>query len=161
MAKNSSSSRVPNTGAQHRDNLEEREKWPKRPKNGNLLKRHDELKLTKTLHRRHAQHCWKAVHPSLLHNKMSTDSGRGLNLRHLQLRDVPSLHNHRDVQLCQSTGTCGSHSFLHCLNHKPVICSATCMSTTIQNCTMESPVCATVCTVNPISTATEVTTSRR
>ena len=58
--KNSSSSRAQKTGAQLRDNPEEREKWRKMRQ--------------KPLHRHHNQYAWKSSH-SLLHNKMSMNSG--------------------------------------------------------------------------------------
>ena len=68
---NSSSSRVPKTGAQLRDNPEEREKFGKtRPE---------------PLHRRHHPAESK---PRLAATGMSTDSGDELNLKHLHWRET-------------------------------------------------------------------------
>ena len=66
--KNSSSSRAPKTGAQLRDNPEERENCGKTVK--------------KKLHRRHTQHCWKLCTRLCCTTGMSTDSDGELNLRH-------------------------------------------------------------------------------
>ena len=61
-------SRAPKTGAQLRDNPEEREKC------GKTAKKPFIAAITPLL---------KVAYPSLLHNRMSTDSGDERNLRHL------------------------------------------------------------------------------
>ena len=88
--KNSSSSRAPKTGAQLRDNPEEREKCGKTAKNPFIAA------ITPLL---------KAAYRSLLHNKMSTDSGDERNLRHLYCWRDPnlSLHDHRTSITAEST----------------------------------------------------------
>ena len=89
-AKNSSSSRAPKTGAQLRDNPEEREKCGKTAINPFIAA------ITPLL---------KAAYQSLLHNKMSTDSGDERNLRHLYCWRDPnlSLHDHRTSITAEST----------------------------------------------------------
>ena len=69
MAKNSSPSRAPKTGAQLRDNLEEREKWPKRQKKPFIAA------ITATAKKHRTSLCCTTG--------MSTDSRDELNLRHL------------------------------------------------------------------------------
>ena len=85
MVNNSSPLRAPKTGAQLRDNPEEREKWRKTEKT--------------PLHRRHKTRLLKAECLSLLRAGMSTNSG-----------DHVHPHDHRDVTtlLNCATGTCGS-----------------------------------------------------
>ena len=50
----------------------------------------------------HSRNC---AYLSLLRTKMSTSSGDGLNLWHLQCRETASLHDHRDVQNREGTAT--------------------------------------------------------
>ena len=87
MAKNSSPSRAPKTGAQLRDNPEEREKCVRAAKIPSIATNTNKL---------HSLHCG---YPSLRRTGKSANSGDELNLRHLHCsRDNLSLHDHRDVQ---------------------------------------------------------------
>ena len=87
------------------DDLEEREKWPK--------------KAEKPTHRRHNRHCWKlhsshCAYPSLLHNKNVPRQHDELNLRHLYCWRDPnwSLHDRSDVHNRKKI-ICGTSENLH------------------------------------------------
>ena len=107
--KNSSSSRAPKTGAQLRDNPEEREKCEKPPKNPSS---------PPTAWRLHSLHCG---YPSLLRTGRSTNSGDELNLRHLPRAPDADLHN-RDTVPPSEHCNCGTSTVFRSVQpHTPVV----------------------------------------
>ena len=125
MTKNSSPSRAPKTGAQLRDNPEEREKCGKTAKNS-LQRRHNPL--------------LKAECPPLLRTGMSTDSGDELNLWHFHCRNRRCMITGTSTtvdELCQSSTSrnCGISTIssqlrtnlqdLHNKHRSPCQCTAT------------------------------------